>query len=252
MKETFELSDFTKRVLLVLDGLKESKKVNSDRQFAFSVGIDPTQISFARKQKRDIPEKYLFDISEKYAINRDFLKSGYGEIYTNNDNVNLSKEIGFDLNDKAPVNHGLSYTENSTFPNRSKSNQDEAPYLENVNASAGLNFLTNNGDATSYIKIPGAGVDAYINVFGDSMYPKYCAGEIIGVKQVQKDDLFFGHAFVVQMSDGEAYIKYIQPGKDEDHWSLESENPKYPPRQFHLSKINKIFKIKTTVTKNSL
>jgi phage repressor protein C with HTH and peptisase S24 domain len=133
-----------------------------------------------------------------------------------------------------------------------KSNQDEAPYLENVNASAGLNFLTNNGDATSYIKIPGAGVDAYINVFGDSMYPKYCAGEIIGVKQVQKDDLFFGHAFVIQMSDGEAYIKYIQPGKDEEHWSLESENPKYPPRQFHLSKINKIFKIKTTVTKNSL
>lgn len=133
-----------------------------------------------------------------------------------------------------------------------KMNNDEVPYLEGVTASAGLELLTNNGDATSYIKIPGAGVEVYINVFGDSMYPKYCSGEIIGIKRVEKDMVFFGNAYVIEMKDGEAYIKYLYPGKDENHWEFRSENPKHPSQQFHLNKISKVYKIKTTITKNSL
>lgn len=134
-------------------------------------------------------------------------------------------------------------------------NQDPgAPYFESVTASAGLSYLTDNSHSmpTSYIKIPGAGVDGYINVFGDSMYPKYCSGEIIGVKRIDKELVFFGNAYVVEMIDGEAYIKYIREGKDQEHWSLESENEKFDPQQFHLSKISRVFKIKTVITKTAL
>lgn len=242
--------------------LKRKEKGFNQAELAKELGVTSQAISQYEKglaiPKHTVMEKlksvFKYDFINDKAIDLSIeTNEQLSQKGNNNHKFNhIAKNDSDSLKDAKQVNHNLTYDENSTFPDRSKRNQDEAPYLENVNASAGLNFLTNNGDATSYIKIPGAGVDAYINVFGDSMYPKYCAGEIIGVKQVQKDDLFFGHAFVVQMSDGEAYIKYIQPGKDEDHWSLESENPKYPPRQFHLSKINKIFKIKTTVTKNSL
>ena len=127
------------------------------------------------------------------------------------------------------------------------------PYYLNTNASAGLNFLTANNDNESVpIIIPNIDAQAFINVFGDSMYPKYCSGEIIGVKEIQKDMLHFGYAYVIQMKDGESYLKYIKPGRDENHWILESENPRYPPREFHLKQISKIFIIKAVITKTTL
>ena len=64
--------------------------------------------------------------------------------------------------------------------------------------------------------------------------------------------VFPGHAYVIQMIDGEAYIKYIDPGKDEEHWLLRSENEKYKPKQFHLSKIHKVYIIKAVITKSTL
>ena len=127
------------------------------------------------------------------------------------------------------------------------------PYFPDVNASAGMDFLTENGHNYNLpIKIPNVDAQAFINVFGDSMYPKYCSGEIIGIKEIEKDMVFPGHAYVVQMTDGEAYIKYIDPGKDEEHWLLRSENEKYKPKQFHLSKIRKVYIIKAVITKSTL
>jgi len=127
------------------------------------------------------------------------------------------------------------------------------PYYPDVNASAGMDFLTENGHNYNLpIKIPNVDAQAFINVFGDSMYPKYCSGEIIGIKEIEKDMVFPGHAYVVQMTDGEAYIKYIDPGKDEEHWLLRSENEKYKPKQFHLSKIRKVYIIKAVITKSTL
>lgn len=127
------------------------------------------------------------------------------------------------------------------------------PYYPDVNASAGMDFLTENGHNYNVpIKIPNVDAQAFINVFGDSMYPKYCSGEIIGIKEIEKDMVFPGHAYVVQMTDGEAYIKYIDPGKDEEHWLLRSENEKYKPKQFHLSKIRKVYIIKAVITKSTL
>lgn len=127
------------------------------------------------------------------------------------------------------------------------------PYYPEINASAGMDFLAENGNNYNIpIKIPNVDAEAYINVFGDSMYPKYCSGEIIGIKKIDKDMVFFGHAYVIQMIDGEAYIKYIDPGKDDEHWMLRSENQAYKPKQFHLSKIRNIFVIKAVITKTTI
>jgi len=134
-----------------------------------------------------------------------------------------------------------------------KPKENTIPYYPDVNASAGMDFLTDNGHNYSLpISIPNVDAQAFINVFGDSMYPKYCSGEIIGIKEIDKDMVFPGHAYVIQMIDGEAYIKYIDPGKDEEHWMLRSENEKYKPKQFHLSKIHKVYIIKAVITKSTL
>lgn len=127
------------------------------------------------------------------------------------------------------------------------------PYYPEINASAGLDFLSDNGRNYSLpISIPNVDAEAYINVFGDSMYPKYCSGQIIGIKEVSKDLVMHGHAYVVQMVDGEAYLKYINGGSDGDHWLLVSENPAYKPQEFHLSKIRKVYIIKSVISKTTI
>lgn len=158
-------------------------------------------------------------------------------------------------NSATSENNNISGDKHVVTDSRNNTNTDKgAPYYENISASAGLDYLIDNDDnrTSSFIKVPGIRVDGYINVFGDSMYPKYCSGEVIGVKLTEKGLVFFGHAYVIQMSDGEAYIKYIRKGKDENHWVLESENEKYDPREFHLSKITKVFKIKAIIARVSL
>jgi phage repressor protein C with HTH and peptisase S24 domain len=127
------------------------------------------------------------------------------------------------------------------------------PYYPEVNASAGLNFLSDPSKNYSVpISIPNIKADAFINVFGDSMYPKYCSGEIIGIKEIDKEMVMFGHAYVIQMSDGEAYLKYIKKGADDTHWLLVSENQHYEPREFHLKHIDKVFIIKAIISKTTL
>lgn len=143
--------------------------------------------------------------------------------------------------------------EDKTEAEISKDLKHFIPYYANVNASAGLNFLTKNATAdVELISVPNLDVQAFINVFGDSMYPKYCSGEIIGIKEVEKEYLMFGHAYVVQMKDGEVYLKYIKKGRDDKHWSLASENAKYEPKDFHLDRIDKVFIIKAIITKTTM
>ena len=60
-------------------------------------------------------------------------------------------------------------------------------YYPNVSASAGLDISTLNQELEKVpIYLPNFGKDIdFINVYGDSMYPKYNAGEIIGIKLIE-------------------------------------------------------------------
>ena len=76
--------------------------------------------------------------------------------------------------------------------------------------------------------------DLAVNVWGDSMYPKYCSGEIVVCKSVPMDKeltcVRFGEAYVVMCDDGPV-VKYIKRGKDEKHLCFESENNHYEAYQ---------------------
>jgi phage repressor protein C with HTH and peptisase S24 domain len=165
----------------------------------------------------------------------------------------IDKILGTDL-------YELIYELNTTDDSSSKDAdsprpelRNPIPYFPDMYASAGLSFLTENkGLHHEMIYIPNVDATAFINVFGDSMYPKYCAGEIIGIKEIEKDFVMFGNAYVIQMKNGEAYIKYIRPGVDELHWKLANENKNYEPKEFHISMIDKVFIIKAVITRTTL
>jgi phage repressor protein C with HTH and peptisase S24 domain len=127
-------------------------------------------------------------------------------------------------------------------------------YYPDVNAAAGYDKETINDELQRIpINLPNwdKGID-FINVFGDSMYPKFCSGEIIGIKEVELQYLNFGFAYVVILKDEQVLLKFIKKGSDKDFIILESENKFYEPKEYHLNQIKKIFIIKGVITKTTM
>ena len=124
-------------------------------------------------------------------------------------------------------------------------------YYPNVDASAGLLFETNNDELEKIpVSIPYWGESLkFINVFGDSMYPKFQSGEIIGIKEVEFVYLTFGNTYVVVLQNGDVHLKYVKMGKDENHVILASENKFYEDREFHVKHIRTFYQVKGVISR---
>ncbi|WP_395051666.1 S24 family peptidase [Flavobacterium sp.] len=127
-------------------------------------------------------------------------------------------------------------------------------YYPNVAAAAGMDKEMQNDELKRIpINLPNweKGID-FINVYGDSMYPKFCSGEIIGIKEVELQYLNYGFAYVVILKDGQVLLKFIKKGSDKDHIILESENKFYESKEYHLDQVKKVFIIKGVITKTTM
>ena len=214
----FEINKRVKHVL-IYSGLNQ-------KDFADKIGVSYTTVNEVLNNKKGPGMNVIQGIAFAFVdISKEWLLTGKGSIKL--DEVNSS-------------NKG----KKSIEPFKS------IPYYPSINTSAGFDFLTDNSQTESIpISIPNVDVQAFINVFGDSMEPKYCSGEIIGIKEVVKEFVMYGYAYAVQMIDGALYLKYIRKGKDEKHWILASENSVYEPKEYHLSNINKVYIIKAVISK---
>lgn len=127
-------------------------------------------------------------------------------------------------------------------------------YYPEVYAKAGVDIANFNDEMQRIpVYIPNFGDDVtFINVYGDSMYPKYKAGDVIGIKHVDFVYLVFGHPYVVVFDNGDVNIKYVRKGSDDLHVSLESENPKYDPREYPLRIIRAFYAVKGSVKKERM
>ena len=127
-------------------------------------------------------------------------------------------------------------------------------YYPEIYAKAGFDIANFNDEMQRIpVYIPNFGDDvAFINVYGDSMYPKYKAGDVIGIKPVDFVYLVFGHPYVVVFDNGDVNIKYVRKGSDDLHVSLESENPKYDPREYPLKIIRAFYAVKGSVKKERM
>ncbi len=81
-------------------------------------------------------------------------------------------------------------------------NQPTGYYYPDVMAAAGIDKEVLNNEINKIpINIPNWGKDLdFINVFGDSMYPKFNSGEIIGIKEVEFAYLIYGFARFLKWS----------------------------------------------------
>jgi phage repressor protein C with HTH and peptisase S24 domain len=170
----------------------------------------------------------------------------------------LSKEIVDKVNTLLKVktfsteNSTLKVTPYKTIIDESKEVNVGVPVYDlDVTAGTDLEYSSNGlpEKIKGYISLPNfKNCVAFIMVRGDSMYPKFKAGDLIGVEPVKDLDIIqWGHAYVVVTHDNQRMLKYIRKGKNESTIILRSEDDKYDDIIIEKRKIIKLYMAKGPV-----
>lgn len=122
-------TEFTMRALTVLDALKDKRVVPSDRQFAIKIGIDPTQISNARKGNRQISSKYIDKIVTTFGVNRVYLDAGIGEMFSQHVE-DLSLTVNDAVNNKNTESNKIVTYKNQPPHNFNRVHEQETQYTK--------------------------------------------------------------------------------------------------------------------------
>lgn len=190
--------DISKR----FDELKIHFRCKNWKAFADLFGTKDSNIYSYRNSTAEIPDDILEAMEEK-GINRKWITKGEG-------NMLISQNPPIINNHKGVPYYSMDVTGSLV---RSFSDIQEAPEFY-------VDFKPLN-DCT-----------AYLTVHGDSMFPKYCSGDIVAVKKFNNcDTLLWGEAYMV-ITDEEANclrtIKLIHQHPENDKIILRASNPNYP------------------------
>lgn len=84
---------------------------------------------------------------------------------------------------------------------------------------------------------------AFVRVKGNSMFPMFTAGDIIGLEpQFDTTTIEYGQPFGIVTKSGENLLKFIRKGKDNDHLILRSNNKEYDDIDLHKNQIERLYK----------
>lgn len=183
---------------------------------------------------RMIGKRLSEDVIRYYHINESWLATGVGKIYSTDELLKETNQLNTDP-------------------------EEGVPYI-NVNpsdfSSGELNFLKEKPEY--YVNFrPFNDCDAYLPVYGDSMFPKYSSGEIIAIREVvNKDIIQWGEAYLIMADETANSITTVKllfehdtPGKI----ILRAANSDYKGDTI-LDKqaINRLFIVKGKITRNQL
>lgn len=108
------------------------------------------------------------------------------------------------------------------------------PYFEDIDATCSIISMSMDysENPTFYINYEHLNdCSAYLPVVGDSMYPQYCAGEIVAVKRISNFDIIlWGEAYLVCTNSNAndlRTIKLVHYCEDESKVILRAANPEY-------------------------
>jgi len=173
--------------------------------------------------------------------------------------VNVSNAIKDKLELKFDVN--LTWLENGTgepFFKKKRAvgeSKEGVPYFD-MSLSDAKELLVEEQRAEYLVNyLPFNDCTAYLPVYGDSMYPKYAAGEIIAIKEITNYEILqWGEAYVV-MTDADSNslrtIKLIFQHADNTKLILRSSNPNFKGDTVIPKKnIQALYIIKGKITRN--
>lgn len=207
----------------------------TQKELSRQIDMAEGNITNAKKGDQRYTNAFVEKVNDKFGniINEDWYISGEGEMLKTGsvEKVNHS-ENGFGV-----------------------------PYFEDIESTGGIIV----GKANGGTEIPTFFIDyehfndctAYIQHVGDSMYPKYCAGEIIAVKRVYNlDIILWGEAYLVVTNSNAndlRTVKLVFQHEDRSKVILRSSNPNFKgDTEISKKDIVSLFIIKGKITRNQL
>lgn len=202
--------------------------------FERNTGLSNNSIQVAIKRNTNLKDETLNSILNTYSeISAEWLLTGKGDM--------IASKSG----------HG-----NKVLVSEGKG----VPYYENIEATGSvLGVYQDHAEEPSFF-INYQHFDdctAYLPIAGDSMYPRYCSGEIVALKRIFNFDIIlWGEAHLV-VTDSEANdlrtIKLIFQHEEDDKVILRASNPNFKgditvPKRNILS----LFLVKGKITRNQL
>lgn len=197
------------------------------RAFSIKMGLNPGIIENIVGARQSKPSyDVLCKIITNGNISEQWLISGTGPMLKNSDKTESSNLVS------------------------SVSNQQKGIPLIPFSAMAG--YLSGEAsvseDECEKIIIPGLKADFIIPIKGDSMEPRFFAGDYVACERTSIKDLFFqwGKTYVIDTTKG-VFIKRVDEGNSKDEILLVSENKKYKPMPIPTSSILHIALVKGVV-----
>lgn len=183
---------------------------------------------------RKIGKRLSEEVIRHYHINEDWLATGTGNMFTYEE-----LDTGCLAGRKGPT--------------------EGVPFI-NINPSeisaGGFNLLREKPEY--YVNFrPFNDCDAYLPVYGDSMYPKYASGEIIAVREViNKDIIQWGEAYLViadEYANNITTVKLLFEHNSNNKIVLRASNPNYKGDTIlERNAIKRLFLVKGKITRNQL
>jgi hypothetical protein len=226
------------RFLEVFKILEDAKVFESRTEAAGVLGITPQVMTEILKQRMLPPLDVLQKFFIHYRANANYVFRGEMPKYFDN-TIQLVKEPG------------AGYTKG----------ERGIPYYDMDVAAGNITLFSDHikEQPLHYLRIPAfADCDLAINIYGDSMYPKYRNGDIIVCKEIHnwKNYVQYGEVYLVatngKKSDGQRFIKFVRKAERSNYFKMVSENPKYDPFEVAFADIKKMFIVKGKLERNQI
>lgn len=209
---------------MLLDKIKEyiDKKGISIAAFEKSIGMSNASFGKSLKNGKSIGTDKLEKILSVYPdLSVDWLFHGKEPMIIDNDRDNIPVALHSDNN------HGIPLIPFSAMAGALNGEMTALEY-----------------ECERYVVPAFNGADFLMPVKGDSMQPTYQSGDIVACKRIPLTDLFFqwNKPYILDTNQG-PIIKRINPGSDQEHIQIVSDNPKYKPFELRYTDIHSVAQV---------
>lgn len=191
----------------------------------------------------------IYDISNKFEINTDWLITGRGSMLREEQQLEDKPEPV-----KSPQIQILHHPKVS----EKKITQQSIP-LYDVSVAANLKTVFDNKDQNILGEISMPDIprcDGAVYVRGDSMYPLLKSGDIVGYKEIHDfSNVIYGEMYIVAYDiEGDEYVcvKYINRSEQDGCVKLVSYNPHHDPKDIQVTRITAMALVKFSIRMNTI
>ena len=228
-----DLSESTERMRIAISDLKNNRGV-SLQAMADKTAMPHQNIFNVKQGNNNATEAMVNALCDAYGIRKEYIYLGQAPMYEGQHGGKGGLTQGF------------------AEPSSARSVVKKIPMYENVDALGGkIDIFVDNNSAyvTGYADIPNLGdSDAIIKISGDSMYPRYKAGDLIAIKRIHDYSVIeFGQPHVIVTAE-QRLVKYLRRAVSKTNWLLCSENKAhYDDFEIEVSKVKHLFLIRGLV-----